>query len=187
MGEPVSVDSGLEFDQCFRYDFDRSILKFHAQPLLLRYPHYGRKLQTTPDFLVERVTDSGTAELALVEVKPDSKAQDEEFQDKVASRSIAAAELGFRYEVLTDAEIRIQPALWNLKLIHHYARFGWKVGTITLLGRINLPATFRELEEQLSQSELNIGAVFAAIQRGDLVVDMTERIIALTQVRQFDG
>lgn len=167
----IVVDSLLEWHYCFWLDFSRFVSGIFAQPFTMEYVHHGKQRSTTPDFLVVR---EDRAFKELVEIKTARDASDPEFRAEVASRMLAARALGYRYKVITDESIRAEPALSNLMEIHYHAGLGWDVDTASLLCHIQLPATLSELADQLARSPIDVNAVYAAIQRRDLHVDITE-------------
>ncbi|HAS63035.1 MAG TPA: endonuclease, partial [Vibrio sp.] len=114
MGHRVSVESTLEFDACFHFDFVKSITRFCSQPIRYTYVLDGKKHKYVPDFLVE--FDSG--EFILYEVKSDFEISKSDFKREFEAKRLAAKRLGVELELIEESQIRVAPLLNNLKLIH---------------------------------------------------------------------
>jgi hypothetical protein len=50
-GSVHTVESNLEFDACFHYEFNPQIIHYEAQPLGYKYHLDGKIRSYTPDFL----------------------------------------------------------------------------------------------------------------------------------------
>lgn len=127
-GKVLSAESLLEADFLIVTDAqDDDIVELAAQPLTLAIVLNGKLASWTPDFKIVRST--GVRE--LIEVKPLSKLHptDPTKRAKVTARldacRSAARAAGYAYRVVTEQEIRVQPLLYNAKLIHrHMHGFG---------------------------------------------------------------
>lgn len=117
MGRRVSVESTLEFDACFHFDFVKNITRFCSQPIRYTYVLDGKKHKYVPDFLVE----FATGEFILYEVKSDVEASKSDFKREFEAKKIAATRLGITLELIEESQIRVVPLLTNLRLIHRYA------------------------------------------------------------------
>tara|TARA_R110001599_G_scaffold341930_1_gene563267 strand:- start:632 stop:1258 length:627 start_codon:yes stop_codon:yes gene_type:complete len=117
-GEMIVVESSLEYDSCFHFEFSKQIILYEAQPIGFQYELCGKIRSYTPDFLV---TLDGEEEI-FYEVKPFCKTLSEEFNLEFEAKKIAALNLGKKLELITEKQIRIIPLLNNLKLIHRYQR-----------------------------------------------------------------
>lgn len=129
--------------------FDRAITNVQSQPVTLKYRHDGRFRKWTPDFLIERtgVRPELIEVKALESVYPaDPIAQSEAFQ-RFEALEEAAERGGFKFRLLTEAEIRVQPALYNARLLCRHSPLRNKPDLI-LRGRDAL----------LSMGEPSIGA-----------------------------
>jgi hypothetical protein len=114
----VYCESGLELDYAFLLDADHGgALSFQEQPGKIKYYLNGKLRTYTPDFLVTRPDKK-----QVVEVKPESKVFNEE--NKILFGIINSICRGAVYEfvVVTDAKIRVQPRLGNIKLLWKYGR-----------------------------------------------------------------
>lgn len=119
-GKLVQCESLLELDALMMLDaFDRTIINVESQPVAVKYRHAGRFREWTPDFLIERTG----VRPELVEVKTlerlypaDPFARADALQRFKALEDAAERE-GFKFRLLTESEIRVQPALYNARLL----------------------------------------------------------------------
>lgn len=118
LGRTVYCESGLELDYAFLLDADHgAVLSFQEQPGKIRY-HLDGKLRTyTPDFFVTRPDKK-----QVVEVKPESKVSAEENKTLFGIIDSICRGAGYEFVVVTDARIRVQPFLDNIKLFWKYGR-----------------------------------------------------------------
>ncbi|MGB2221962.1 Tn7 transposase TnsA N-terminal domain-containing protein [Neptunomonas sp.] len=113
----MTVESALEFDTCFHFEYSPDVISFEAQPEGFYYSFNGKELPYTPDFLVvDKV--NGTR---FVEVKPVTKTANPDSREKCICRQERAIELGAPAILVTERQIRLNPILNNLKLLHRYA------------------------------------------------------------------
>lgn len=112
-----TVESDLEFDACFHFEFSAQILTFEAQPIGFEYFIEGKLHKYTPDFLVT-YKDSYKS---FYEIKPKHIAEKDEFKEKFRSQKEQALNCGKGLHVLTEDDIQIYPLLDNLKIIQRYA------------------------------------------------------------------
>ena len=112
-----TVESDLEFDACFHFEFAPKILMYEAQPLGFEYILNGKLHRYTPDF--QCVFIDGFQ--PYYEIKPKNIVETEEFQIKFSAQKHHAINLGKDLRVLTEDDIQIYPLLDNLKIIHRYA------------------------------------------------------------------
>jgi len=112
-----TVESDLEFDACFHFEFSAKILTFEAQPMGFEYRLYGKRRKYTPDFLVT-YNDNYQP---FYEIKPKRIAETEEFKETFSAQREQALSMGNDLKVLTEEDIQIYPLLDNLEIIHRYA------------------------------------------------------------------
>ncbi len=117
MDRVLTVESSLEFDACFHFEYTPDISSYEAQPEGFYYSHGEKSLPYTPDFLV---LDKAKGSF-FVEVKPYAELGKEKFREKFACRRRSALELGLPLLLVTEKQIRSTPLLENLKLLHRYA------------------------------------------------------------------
>ncbi|KMT67003.1 TnsA endonuclease N-terminal domain-containing protein [Catenovulum maritimum] len=114
----MRVESCLEYDACFHFEFASQITAFKEQPLGFKYELNGKSHSYTPDFIV-RIR---TGEEIFYEVKPYGLTISDEFRLKFQAMQAASLTLGKKLELITDKQIRQAPLLNNLKLLHRYQR-----------------------------------------------------------------
>ncbi|PSU99805.1 endonuclease [Photobacterium leiognathi subsp. mandapamensis] len=117
MGKRITVESSLECDACYHFDFEPSIVRFCAQPIRLTYFINGKCHTYVPDFLVQ----FDTHEFVLYEVKTDYAKNKSDFGFEWEAKVQAASDLGLELELVGESDIRNKVILKNLKLIHRYA------------------------------------------------------------------
>lgn len=118
MNKVLTVESRLEFDTCFHLEYSPDISFIEAQPEGFIYPFQDKHLPYTPDFLI---VDKG--ERKLIEVKPFKKTQSPEFQQRFSAKKAQAENFDIPLILVTEKQIRVNPILNNLKLLHRYSGF----------------------------------------------------------------
>ncbi|MES2365948.1 MAG: TnsA endonuclease N-terminal domain-containing protein [Pseudomonadota bacterium] len=116
-GRMVHHEGLLELEASYLFETSPLIVRYREQPPTIHYPDGARLRKYTPDF--ELVLASG--EVVLIEVKPVRSLQDEEVRhklDRVAEHMQRSAR---HFIILTDATIRQEPRLSNLRWIYHRA------------------------------------------------------------------
>jgi TnsA endonuclease N terminal len=113
----VYCESGLELDYAFLLDADHDVNSFQEQPGKIKYYLNGKLRTYTPDFFVPRPNKK-----QIVEVKPESKVATEESKILFGIIDAICREAGCEFVVVTDAKIRVQPRLDNIKLFWKYGR-----------------------------------------------------------------
>ena len=117
-GRMVWFESFLERDFIHLLEFDLRVITFAEQPFTLEYLHQGQTRHYTPDFQVQYAPQRQV----LVEIKPAAFALHEDNQRKFAAAQAWCAERGWTFRVVTEADVRQQPRLANVKLVARYAR-----------------------------------------------------------------
>lgn len=120
MGKRITVESALECDACYHFDFESSIVRFCSQPIRFPYFMSGKRHTYVPDFLVQ----FDNHEFVLYEVKSDYASAKSDFDLEWESKVQAASELGLELELVVENDIRDEILLKNLKLVHRYASKG---------------------------------------------------------------
>lgn len=119
-GRMVWFESFLERDFIYWLEFEPSVITFAEQPFTLEYPHLGKTRRYTPDFHVRYAPKRDV----LVECKPTAFVETEENQLKFRAAEAWCAEQGWSFRVVTEADVRQEPRLANIKLLVRYARLG---------------------------------------------------------------
>ena len=123
-GQVVDCESLLEGDFVTIVDaYDRDLVEIQEQPLALRIFFEGRFHKWTPDFLLR--LRGKRPELVEVKTLEALYPEDEDEAARVEGWWHAVEEAvlrrGFDFCLQTEDEIRIQPLLWNAKLLGRYA------------------------------------------------------------------
>lgn len=114
-----TVESPLEFDTCFHLEYSSFVKFYEAQPEGFYYEFAGRRCPYTPDFRV--IDPNGCA--SFLEVKPSDKTVDPDFLQRFSLKQQRAIELSSPLKLVTEKQIRVDPILGNLKLLHRYSGF----------------------------------------------------------------
>jgi len=115
----IPVESTLEYDACFHFEYSPQVSKYESQPLGFFWIDGDKERKYTPDFYVEFHDNVHI----YFEVKPQRKTESVAFMHEFALKQKAAVEQNKRLELITDKQIRTQPLLENLKIIHRYSGF----------------------------------------------------------------
>lgn len=113
----VMCESTLEFDACFHHEYNDLIESFGSQPEGFKYEFMSKSLPYTPDALIS-YTDKTQK---YHEYKPYSKIASPLFRAEFAAKRAASLKLGIDLVLVTDRQIRVNPILNNLKLLHRYS------------------------------------------------------------------
>lgn len=114
----VRTMSVLEFDFCFHLEYNPDVKSFISQPESLYYSFNGRRCRYTSDFLA---TDQN-GKSSLIEVKHSKQINKSDFRARFAEKKKTAAKCyGLDLHLITDKQIRTNPILHNLKLLHRYS------------------------------------------------------------------
>ncbi len=115
----ILCESSLEYDACFHLEYSKDVVSYCSQPTGFYYEHQGKSNPYTPDFLVYFRNGSRK----FWEVKPRHQAQKKTFQEKFRAQQSTASEMGEVLSLVTERQIRLNPILNNLKLMHAYNGF----------------------------------------------------------------
>lgn len=113
----IMCESSLEFDACFHHEYNDSIESFGSQPEGFKYEFMGKSLPYTPDALILYTNKAQKYH----EYKPYSKIASPLFRAKFAAKRDASLKMGIDLVLITDRQIRVDPILSNLKLLHRYS------------------------------------------------------------------
>ncbi|MCL1125517.1 Tn7 transposase TnsA N-terminal domain-containing protein [Shewanella surugensis] len=168
----LTLESSLEFDACFHFEYSKSISAFKAQPVGFRYQYYGKCLPYTPDFWVSTTNGKQT----YYEVKCSKEASDPEVNQRLRYKQQSCIELGIELKLITERQLHKGPLLNNLKLLHRYAgesKYHVQFESIILLVSKLGVVTIRELlnKSEFTQGELNKHVLTGASQ-GLLLFDL---------------
>ncbi|MGE6168600.1 Tn7 transposase TnsA N-terminal domain-containing protein [Aeromonas media] len=175
-----TVESTLEFDTCFHLEYSPSIKFYEAQPEGFYYEFAGRRCPYTPDF---RVVDQNDC-ASFLEVKPSDKVADPDFLHRFPLKQQRAIELSSPLKLVTDKQIRIDPILGNLKLLHRYSGFQsftplhmQLLGLVQKLGRVSLLRLSDSID---APQEEVLASALSLIARGIMQSDLTVQEIGIS-------
>ena len=117
MKRMIAFESLIERDGIYTFDFDPDVLAFEEQPFSIEYEHGKKKRRYTPDFLLKKLDHS-----VVVECKPTVFVDTPENRRKFDVARQWCDEHEYRFQVLTDTELRAGSRLENIKLITRFAR-----------------------------------------------------------------
>jgi len=168
----IMCESTLEFDVCFHHEYNDLIESFGSQPEGFKYEFMGKTLSYTPDTLIS-YTDKTQK---YHEYKPYSKIASPLFRAEFAAKRAASLKLGIDLVLVTDRQIRVNPILNNLKLLHRYSGvYGISSIQKELLNFIHKSGTIK-LNDISHQIGLPIGEarsfLFALIGKGLLKANL---------------
>ena len=182
MNTVFTVESSLEFDTCFHLEYSPAVKAFEAQPEGFYYAFEGRDCPYTPDFRV--VDQQGNA--SLIEVKPSDKIADPDFLQRFPIKQQKAFELSSPLKLVTERQIRIDPILGNLKLLHRYSGFQsftplhmQLLGLVKDLGRVSLA---RLSGSTGAPPEDVLATALSLIARGLIHSDLTEHEMGFSSI-----
>ncbi|TEW46165.1 TnsA endonuclease N-terminal domain-containing protein [Psychromonas algicola] len=172
MGEVILCESTLEFDACFHHEYNDEIESYGSQPQGFKYEFNGKVLPYTPDALI--LYKNGVHKYH--EYKPYSKISSTLFRDKFEAKRQTSLTMGIDLILVTDRQIRVNPILNNLKLLHRYSGvYGVSKVQVELLKIIRYSETIK-LNDVSSQCNLSIGEtrsfIYGLIHKGFLKADL---------------
>ncbi|SAK40811.1 hypothetical protein AWB77_00271 [Caballeronia fortuita] len=115
-GRAVAFESLIERDALLLFEFSRGVVSYREQPYSIYYSFEARTRKYTPDF--ELTLASGA--VLLIEVKPQEKALAPDEERRLRCIGEHFSELGVRFRVLTDTQIRSGSLLSNLNTLFPY-------------------------------------------------------------------
>ncbi len=116
----IMCESSLEFDACFHLEYSEKVVSFASQPTGIEYfDNSNKKRRYTPDFTVSYKDETSN----FIEVKPAKKLLSPDFKNDFCQKLNAYKEIGETLILVTENQIRSEPALTNYKILHRYASF----------------------------------------------------------------
>jgi TnsA endonuclease N terminal len=178
MGRAVAWESQIERDFIYLLEFDPDVLSYQEQPRKFQYRADGKVHSYTPD--LEVTTKDKTL---IIEIKPASKAKDDEHQRLFKRVAPVIEAEGFEYRVVTDAMIRHEPQLSNIKYLRIHGR---TVPTTSdqLIAHSHLTQhpspTVSSLMEEFTVRSLPRQTVYTLIYWGVIAVDLNQPLTPLS-------
>ncbi|MDR9827941.1 Tn7 transposase TnsA N-terminal domain-containing protein [Vibrio sp. FNV 38] len=138
----VRTLSILEFDFCFHLEYSPDVKEYVSQPRGFYYYFNGRKCRYTPDFSAS----DHQGQSSLIEIKHSSQILKPDFRERFAEKQrVAFEEQGKRLILVTEKQVRVDPILSNLKLLHRYSG----LHTVTRVQKLVLEFIQRKKKVQL--------------------------------------
>ncbi|MBB1476855.1 hypothetical protein H5164_14630 [Shewanella sp. SG41-3] len=174
VSETIMCESSLEFDACFHHEYNDCIDVFGSQPEGFYYDFEGKRLPYTPDAIVHFI--DGTVKFH--EYKPYSKTFDPIFRSKFVAKKAAAQTLGADLILVTERQIRVNPILNNLKILHRYSGiYGLNTIQIELLKLIKRTGKISVNDVAIKQS-LSLGEarsyLYSLIHKGLIKTNLNQ-------------
>ncbi len=174
VGETIMCESSLEFDACFHHEYNENIKAFGSQPEGFYYDFEGKKLPYTPDAII--FLSDGTVKLH--EYKPYSKTFDPIFRAKFLAKKVAAQSLGSDLLLITERQIRVNPLLNNLKILHRYSGiYGLNTIQIELINLIKKAGRI-SVNDVANKHSLTVGEtrsnLYSLINRGLIKTNLNQ-------------
>lgn len=114
-GKVVVCESELEADYCVWLEYEESVVEYAPQPGTFSFTVKGALTWYTPDFQVTY----DTGEIKYIEVKPDHIFEDAGYLQKIEEFKRIAKKEGYRFVLVTERDIRVQPKLRNLQNLYN--------------------------------------------------------------------
>lgn len=174
MNDNFWYESHLERDYMYLLEIDPNVISYRSQPFKIKYLVQGKKRTYTPDLFVELATEKHVAE-----VKPVSKVNSERNQEIFRHVAPQCKEQGWKFVVVTDQMIRVQPKLNNVKLLYTYSKV-----SLSFKDYIDLEKQFQKketasLEEvgrDLASQDIDRTKLLRALYYGILETDLMQPI-----------
>lgn len=185
MGSHLPFESTMERDWLLWLEYRRDIVRFACQPMTFRYAVDGQDRRYTPDMLGELAGDAGAV---CYEVKPAKQLESPSLQAKLWTCGLAVEKKGYRFEVVTEQEIRVEPQLTNLKRLGAYVRgehlTGSERAALHRVMRQRGSASIQTVCKLLADECPHVGlaALYREIFCGDLEVDISQVVTPLSHV-----
>ena len=182
----IWFESLIERDYMYLLEIDPDVLSYHSQPLTIIYTLDSKPRKYTPDFLVKRRNKQ-----QIVEIKPESAVHSSKNLRLFRCVAPLCIKRGWEFVVVTDAMIRVQPLLYNLKLLYKYV-----LEPLTYKNYIDCHQYFRErvttslqtAEQDLTDKQISRKTLMKLICLGFLETDLmkpigSESLITLRNVQ----
>jgi hypothetical protein len=180
MGRAVWWESQIERDFIYFLEADTGITEYKEQPLKIWYSWEGKRHKYTPDYFVRRY-----GRKQIYEVKDYETASSEEFNLFSSRVSPIFEALGYEYLVVTDREIRQQPVLDNLKLLHKYSRtrlsYQHQIDVYAFFS-LQRESSLGQLRDYMRSRGVQDQVLYALIYWGILSIDLNSPIGLQSQI-----
>lgn len=169
----VEAESLVERDAIMLFEYSRGVIRFQEQPELIMYESEGKMHRYYPDFEVELKN----GEIIHFEIKPLSKLSNPKIIKKLTAITQHYLRTGRNFRILTDAQIRKEPLLTNLKYL---TRFQFYSKDITNLRSKVDKSIMCEPASTIQSLSVNYGLtnVLVLISRGYLICNLDLDLLA---------
>jgi hypothetical protein len=157
-------------------EFDTDVLSYNAPAITVNYHSNGKEKSYTPDFQVIR-----SQKKQIIEVKSQKTIESEKYSRLYQMLSGLYDETGWTFVVLTEAAIRREPILSNIKLLYGYARESFSVDDYRNcweVARSNVPASLAEIFQILDQQGIRRNVLFKLLFHNLVEIDIQQPITA---------
>ena len=117
MDAVYTVNSCLNFDICFHFEYSPTVLTYIPYPQKFHYRFNSHLSEYTPSFKVTNQFD----DVQFIEVNKASRIRQSKFKEKFAAIKSEVSKSGCYLILVTENQIRTKPLLANLKLVNRYS------------------------------------------------------------------
>ena len=185
MHRTIWWESQIERDYIYLLEFDHEVLSYREQPLRIRYVRDGKEHHYTPDFLVEYADVKH-----LIEVKPAREVAKEANQSLFRAVAPQCRQADYRFTVVTDEMIRVQPRLDTIKLLWRYARTPLTLQHHLICRQFmcqSRHASFGDLIRDFAERGIPSSVIYALLYHGVLTIDLMQPLNSDTVVTLLDA
>jgi hypothetical protein len=174
MGTSFRYNSLLQKDFMYWLEFDTDVLSYNTPAITVNYHSNGKEKSYTPDFQVVR-----SQKKQITEVKSQKTIESEKYSRLYQMLAGLYDETGWTFVVLTEAAIRREPILSNIKLLYGYARESFSVDEYRdcwEIARSNVPASLAEIFQILDQHRIRRNVLFKLLFHNLVEIDIQQPI-----------
>jgi hypothetical protein len=133
--EIVNFESSLERDYIYLLEYDTGVSKYYEQPLRI---YYGNNKYYVPDFFVQYHEKNIQSEIIEIKYSTDLIENKEKYKTKFEAAKAFCSDNGWKFNILTEKEIRTGYKLQNAKFLLGYRnpKVGFNDGLIAILEKI---------------------------------------------------
>lgn len=172
MQATIWFESLLERDYIYLLEIDPDVLSFYGQPFKVLYTSDSKQRKYTPDFFVERRNEK-----QVIEVKPASKASSDKNLSLFQKVTPICEEKGWKFIVVTEEVIRVQPRLSNIKILFKYSDISvspQKVIECKKYFERQESSVLKDIEKNLASKEVDRNTLFMLLYFGFLETDLDQ-------------
>jgi hypothetical protein len=178
-GRDMPFEFRLEEDALILLDYFDYVKDFNSQCVIMKYHENGVENICYPDLFVKYDFWD-----AIVEIKASDKVY--LFENRFRLQSEICKAKGFKFEVLTENEIRIEPRLSNIKTLNRFAGVMIGQDNLTIARELlssNKKLPLGHLEVVASEHGIELIHLYSMIYHGFLQIDLMEPLSLNSMVR----